>query len=951
MKASFLKSLSSCLFGFLATRTINILWSICRVRPLLAVAQKTARSIRLLRSSVEDRKSSAGNWSVRGRIGALPSRSFVLTVRYGMRRSLCVGLLNLSSVALVMALWNSFALAQDVSYPSYNKVYGVATHNSYWINRSDQVDYFASGTQEILTDQLLHDHVRALEIDVHSEGAPAGRWKVYHTSDAEDFSCRYLDDCLEMLRNFHYASPSHDVVNVFIELKNTVPTSGVYDVPTASLLWTNRNFAPGHSIEQFDDIFRTKLGSSLYTPGDFLGRCPSAKTMVECARATGWPSIDQLRGKFIINILGNYSSAAADWVEYANSNLRGRVAFPVQSVFGFINGGCPESTGTTTVSGKEFATKQFTASFEGNPVCIPDITGDGNPSPPIDLKLRESAFEASVFWQLEDVTSESALKSAQQFLASEGIIRPADSYEYGGSPNACTYGNPGDFRCCQTDRIAHGFQFVQTDYPWHIFHDEAPNGTGIPTDPSRRLRDASWLGSGPASDTPYRELGARLYAHTAIPYEVWAYAEVPAVAQRWWETTVSSSRNGATWTTHMHDGLVLDDVLLSCPRRAQDWAEGSIRVSSEDGRDAIIIARQKNASPGASYFQEKVSVYVRVFQGGNKKLDKEFPAARYAPCKSQGDPNSDDVSPICVGSLLGMSVDNHSGGAIAALFSAGRINSDGNPDWQSLGQWSFAQALTRQGFDGSGDVLFAGPRISNALDARGLPGGPIRFLRLDNLPNRQVINTGPAQPAYADPCQGILNAISGLENSLQGLHEQMNGATGSERTLLQSKIKLVGQRIRSEEADLARCRAGGVAHNPPDARIVDLSFFPMPSVSLPFRIQVPASKLWVDTGVALEEGQKFKITSAGKWSNTGPPAIGPAGFAGYLYPGTLLASASLGSLIGKVNDQMFEVGEEFEGTSSSAGTLYLSINDTPATFGDNQGELQVVIWRFPIPHN
>ena len=45
---------------------------------------------------------------------------------------------------------------QSITYLPYNQVYGIATHNSYFINRSDQTDYGASGTQELLTDQLLH---------------------------------------------------------------------------------------------------------------------------------------------------------------------------------------------------------------------------------------------------------------------------------------------------------------------------------------------------------------------------------------------------------------------------------------------------------------------------------------------------------------------------------------------------------------------------------------------------------------------------------------------------------------------------------------------------------------------------------------------------------------------------------------------------------------------------
>src|SRR5262245_47514187 len=210
-------------------------------------------------------------------------------------------------------------------YPRYNEVYGVATHNSYWVNRSDKADFFASGTQEILSDQLLHEHVRALELDIHSEGAPAGRWKVYHTSDSEDFTCRYLDDCLQMLRNFQYAVPRHEVVNIMIELKNVVPYTGASfpGIPT------NANFDDSHTIGQLDDTLRQALGGALYTPGDFLSRCAPGGTMVSCMTAAGWPTVDQLRGKFVVNLIGNWSTAGADWVRYAGTDVANRAAFPM----------------------------------------------------------------------------------------------------------------------------------------------------------------------------------------------------------------------------------------------------------------------------------------------------------------------------------------------------------------------------------------------------------------------------------------------------------------------------------------------------------------------------------------------------------------------------------------------------------------------------------------------
>src|SRR5437667_10482921 len=55
-----------------------------------------------------------------------------------------------------------------IRYPKYNEVYGKATHNSYWFNRNHSLDAFGSGTEELLSDQFLHEHIRAIEIDVHT---------------------------------------------------------------------------------------------------------------------------------------------------------------------------------------------------------------------------------------------------------------------------------------------------------------------------------------------------------------------------------------------------------------------------------------------------------------------------------------------------------------------------------------------------------------------------------------------------------------------------------------------------------------------------------------------------------------------------------------------------------------------------------------------------------------
>lgn len=113
-------------------------------------------------------------------------------------------------------------------------------------------------------------------------------------------------------------------------------------------------------------------------------------------------------------------------------------------------------------------------------------------------------------------------------------------------------------------------------------------------------------------------------------------------------------------------------------------------------------------------------------------------------------------------------------------------------------------------------------------------------------------------------------------------------------------------------------------------------------VGKPPTVEVPANVLWVDTGLDVKEGQSLVIHASGQWSNSGPPAKGPEGFAGYHHPGTV-ADADLAALIARIGDRVFQVGAAYRGAAPASGRLYLSINDTPDTYGDNEGALSVTI--------
>src|SRR5262249_41791665 len=111
--------------------------------------------------------------------------------------------------------------------------------------------------------------------------------------------------------------------------------------------------------------------------------------MVECARVAGWPKIDELRGKFIVNIIGNWSTAAYDWVQYATSDLRERIAFPMQTVLEAAPNVIIVTGGDGDVA---LPRPWFPVKVDGICFFVNDIDERANPCPDIDLASRQAAF-------------------------------------------------------------------------------------------------------------------------------------------------------------------------------------------------------------------------------------------------------------------------------------------------------------------------------------------------------------------------------------------------------------------------------------------------------------------------------------------------------------------------------------------------------------------------------
>lgn len=108
-------------------------------------------------------------------------------------------------------------------------------------------------------------------------------------------------------------------------------------------------------------------------------------------------------------------------------------------------------------------------------------------------------------------------------------------------------------------------------------------------------------------------------------------------------------------------------------------------------------------------------------------------------------------------------------------------------------------------------------------------------------------------------------------------------------------------------------------------------------------VSVPAQEFWVDTGITVTKGARLTIDASGQWSNGGAdPLTGPNGL-NRIHPGTVVASANLAELVGKVGDVKFTVGDRYSGNSPASGRLFLTINDVPGAYADNSGALSVEI--------
>lgn len=107
-------------------------------------------------------------------------------------------------------------------------------------------------------------------------------------------------------------------------------------------------------------------------------------------------------------------------------------------------------------------------------------------------------------------------------------------------------------------------------------------------------------------------------------------------------------------------------------------------------------------------------------------------------------------------------------------------------------------------------------------------------------------------------------------------------------------------------------------------------------------VTVNADTPWTDTGIDVT-GKTVTIKRvSGCWDNGGAKPTNQCGEGLGLYPGTIISSAAIGSLIAKTDAGNHQIGAS--GTvSNSRGKLKLGMNEVPGKNGDNNGALVVEI--------
>ena len=199
------------------------------------------------------------------------------------------------------------AHAADIDSATLAGVTGVGIHNTY----NDKTDY------TYLAD-ALDTGASLIELDTWAN-VLNGKWDVSHSDPlASDNNCvqattsadlytgdrnQNLDSCLDDIRIWMLAHPTHGPIMVKLEMKN-----GFYDTL-------------GMNPTELDAYVKQHLGSTLYTPADLLTKPDGTlyPDLDTAAKANNWATYGSLEGKVIVEMIPGTVEQAVDpsstWVD------------------------------------------------------------------------------------------------------------------------------------------------------------------------------------------------------------------------------------------------------------------------------------------------------------------------------------------------------------------------------------------------------------------------------------------------------------------------------------------------------------------------------------------------------------------------------------------------------------------------------------------------------------
>jgi hypothetical protein len=220
-------------------------------------------------------------------------------------------------IPLALALCSLLASTSALAQPAYNELRQKSAHNSYQ-------------RYEALLDQLVYHRIRSIELDIHNGKSgwskTAGNWFVYHDDSTPETSCHRLSDCLDELRAFHLANPTHEVVTVWVDLKDAFETD--------------------RQPQDLDNQITAHLPAAwLFKPSDVMAGCAGVSNLQSAVTgACTWPAHDQLRGRFIFVFTGGDVSSSTSKLNTYVSN--GATA---NSRMGFV---APDLTSSSAIGSK-----------------------------------------------------------------------------------------------------------------------------------------------------------------------------------------------------------------------------------------------------------------------------------------------------------------------------------------------------------------------------------------------------------------------------------------------------------------------------------------------------------------------------------------------------------------------------------------------------------------------